>query len=376
MIYLDNAATSYPKPPGVSEAVKKYLDKYGVSSGRSAYPAAVKTSKILFKCRGNLARFFNIPESSRLVFTLNATYGINAALKGFLNPGDRVITSSVEHNAVMRPLHFLQKTKNIKITKIKCDSEGYLNIKDFKKSLKKCTPQLVLINHASNVSGAVQDIKLLGNLCSKKKIPFMVDAAQTAGNVPIDVINDHIDIMAFSGHKSLLGPTGIGALYVKAGLEFPPLCHGGTGSKSEKEFQPGFWPDKMESGTLNICPIIGLNAALKYFASNGFSNMRAKKKKMTGYLLKSLKNLNTVTIHGPKKNNNRTSVVSITVKNIFPSRISTRLSAENICVRVGLHCAPGAHKTLGTFPEGTVRITPGYFTKKSHIDKLIQVLQK
>ncbi|MGM0440958.1 MAG: aminotransferase class V-fold PLP-dependent enzyme [Elusimicrobiota bacterium] len=375
MIYLDNAATSYPKPPVVSRDIKTYLDEYGVSSGRSAYPAAVKTSKILFNCREALARFFNIPHSSRVVFTLNATYGINTALKGFLNKDDEVLTSSVEHNAVMRPLNFLKKTKNIKIKKVKCDSRGYLNLDDFKKKLDPNNVKLVVINHASNVTGAVQNIKPIGKICRAKKIPFMVDAAQTAGSLPIDVAGDHIDIMAFSGHKSLMGPTGVGALYVKKGLEFPPLCQGGTGSKSEKEIQPDFWPDKMESGTLNICPIVGLNAALKYFDKKGFSNLLHKKKKITGYLLDSLKNLSNVTVHGPKENKNRTAAVSVTIKDIMPSKVSRKLSSKNICVRVGLHCAPGAHKTIGTLPQGTVRITPGYFSKKSHIDKLIRVLE-
>lgn len=375
MIYLDNAATSFPKPAPVSREIKTYLDEYGVSSGRSAYPAAVKTSKILFNCREALARFFNIPDSSKVAFTLNATYGINTALKGILEDGDKVITTSVEHNAVMRPLNFLKNTKNIKISKVECDISGYINLEDFKKKLNQSNIKLVLINHASNVTGAIQNIRKLGKICSRENIPFMVDAAQTAGAVPIDVVKDNIDIMAFSGHKSLMGPTGVGAFYIKKGIEFFPLCHGGTGSKSEKETQPEFWPDKMESGTLNICPIIGLNAALKYFEKKGFSNLMDKKKKITAYLLNSLKNLEGITIHGPKENKNRTSVVSVSVKNTPPSKVSQELNEKNICVRMGLHCAPTAHKTIGTFPKGTVRITPGYFSQKSDIDKLIRVLK-
>lgn len=374
MIYLDNAATSFPKPPSVSEAVAEYISEYGVSSGRSSYNASIKTSRLIFDTREKLAALLNIKDSARIAFTMNATYALNMLLFGFLKPSNKVVTSSIEHNAVMRPLNYLQEKKNIEVIRIPSDSEGYIDFKEFSDSLS-ADISLVIINHASNVTGSIQDIKSIGELCKKKNIPLLVDAAQTAGSTEIDVEELNISMLAFSGHKGLMGPTGIGALYVKDDIEIEPIILGGTGSNSEHEQQPYLWPDILESGTLNITSIAGLNSALDFIDKTGLKNIISKKNQITSYLLENLNTLHNLIIYGHGIDN-RTSTVSINIINKLPSYTAAILDKNEISVRVGLHCAPSVHKTIGTFPNGTIRISPGYFSESGHIDTFIKVLKK
>ncbi|MDA3792930.1 MAG: aminotransferase class V-fold PLP-dependent enzyme [Elusimicrobia bacterium] len=382
MIYLDNAATSFPKPPGVAEAVGEYLSEYSVSSGRSSYPAAVKVSKKIFTCRQNIAKLFNISDASRIVFTLNATAALNTALKGILRKNSTALISSLEHNAIARPLNYLKETKNINILTLKSDKDGYIIKEDLENKLAKKI-DIVAVNHASNVFGLVQDIKTIGAICKKHGTLFMVDAAQTAGEIKIDVKDMNIDILAASGHKGLLSPAGVGFLYLRKGIEFPPLVHGGTGSNSEQSIQPKFWPDKMESGTLNIGSIIGLEKSTEFILKRTVKEISEKKSAITSYLIQNLNQIKGLSLYGPdnpgpdkpRSDKKRTSPVSFNIAGKTPSEIAEILNKKNICVRTGLHCAPMAHKFLKTYPEGTVRASAGYFTKEKEIDRLIATLK-
>jgi len=375
MIYLDNAATSFPKPPGLAEAVADHITRFGVSSGRGSYGADVKASRIAFNCREKLAAIFNISDSSRIAFTLNATAGINTILKGYLRSNSKIITTSMEHNAVMRPLNHLIKERGVSVVKAGASpEEGYLDLEDFRKKLPGS--DLAVINHASNVSGAIQNLSEIGILCRDAGVPLMVDAAQTAGIYPVDTEKMNISFLAFSGHKGLMGPTGCGAFYAASDMKIDPLIHGGTGSNSEEESQPEFWPDAMESGTLNLVPLSGLNHALDFILSEGIESISEKISSLTGHLIQAIEDLPRVRLKGPKPDKPRTSSVSVTIEGVRPSEAAAAFNREDICVRTGLHCAPGAHKHLGSFPEGSIRISPGYFSTDHDIDQALRVLKE
>jgi cysteine desulfurase/selenocysteine lyase len=383
LIYLDNAATSFPKPPGVSRAMMHFMEAVGANPGRSGHPLSVEASRIVQKTRESLAELFHIQDPARIVFTLNVTESLNMVFSGFLKPGDHVITTAMEHNSVARPLKYLEEKGAISLSIVPCDRKGILDIDELRKLLRKNTALMVL-NHASNVCGTLQDVRAVKDVVGE--IPLLVDAAQTAGCYPIDVEREGIDLLAFTGHKALLGPQGTGGLYIREGLNILPLKRGGTGSISEKIEQPEFLPDALESGTQNNVGIAGLGAGVDFILSEGLGKIREHDKAMTAALLKALYDVPGLTIYGPLNAEQQTSTVSITFESILPTGTenvhsgcgSINLSwleegvspdeAGNlldkeyeIFVRTGLHCAPWAHQTLGTYPEGTIRLSMGYF---------------
>lgn len=374
-IYLDNAATSYPKPECVIKAMEDYFKNIGANAGRAAHRRSIEASKIVFETRELVANLIGATDSSRIIFTQNATESLNLAILGLrLNKGDEVLTSSIEHNSAMRPLKYLERKQKIKIDVVKCGPDGQLDPESIAARITKKT-KLIVINHASNVLGTILPVREIGMLAKKYNIPFLVDAAQTIGFVPMNVIKDHLDLLAFSGHKGLLGPQGIGCLYIKEGIELKPLKFGGTGSNSASLLQPDFLPDKYESGTLNLPGIAGLNAGIRFILKKGIDNISDHIQNLTGILIEKLLKLKGITVYGTRNKNLQTGVVSINIKGIEPSEIGRILDKEyDIATRVGLHCSPLAHKTIGTFPKGTVRISLGLFNTVQEIEEVVKAL--
>ena len=374
-IYLDNAATSFPKPLQVYEAVNYTMHNIGGSPGRGSHRMAVESARLIFETREDVAKFFNFPDSSRVIFTSNATDSLNLALKGFLSPGDHVITSSIEHNSVTRPLKSLNET-GVEVTKVKTFSDGLLNPEDIKKAFKKNT-KLVAINHASNVLGSVNAIGEIGHICKTKGIKFLVDAAQTAGTIKIDMRKSNIDILACSGHKSLLGIQGTGILVVGKEVSLKSLKEGGTGSFSDDENQPEFFPDKLESGTLNTPGIASIKAGIDFINKTGIEKIRKHKMTLTERLLAGISEINGILLYGRKDLNSRIPVLSFNIEGIRPGYIEKKLDEEfSIIARAGLHCSPDSHKTAGTYPDGAIRISPGFFNTLEEIDLTIDAIRK
>lgn len=378
MIYFDNAATSYPKPKEAAEAILYFMNHIGASPGRSGHRLSIEAGRILYQCRENLAELFHVADPLRIVFTSNATESINLSLKGFLHSGDQVITSSMEHNSVMRPLRELEKN-GVQVQVIPCSVDGSLNPDDVEKSINKNTA-LIVLNHASNVTGTLLPIGQVGQIARKYNILFLVDAAQTAGSYPLDMDKDHIDLLAFTGHKSLFGPTGTGGLVFgkKVAIhKITPLKTGGTGSRSESENHPVFLPDLYESGTPNIAGIAGLNAGVSYILAKGIRDIHHYELDLCQELISCLKEIPGVTVYGKDANEERSPVVSFTVSGQSPSDIGLKLDEKyDVMCRVGLHCAPAAHKTIGTFPVGTVRFSLGIFNTIEDIEKAVNAVRK
>ncbi|WP_225072674.1 aminotransferase class V-fold PLP-dependent enzyme [Desulfuromonas sp. CSMB_57] len=375
-IYLDNAATSFPKAPGVSRAVAEVIDHLGTSPGRGSYRLALQAGRLLFDIRETVADFFGIADASRVVFTSGATEALNLALFGLLQPGDRVITSSMEHNAVLRPLHALQQ-RGIEVVRVPADASGLVAAHDIRAAATQGTKRtrMVALTHAANVTGTIQPIEELGPWCRAEGILLLVDAAQSAGLLPIDVEAQGIDLLAVPGHKNLLGPAGTGFLYVREGLQPRPLNFGGTGGDSTSPLPPEELPERLESGTVNLPGLAGLRAGLLYLQSRGLQAVRRHKAALLEQVLSGLKRLDGVRIYGPGEAACHAGVVSINLAGRDPAEIGYRLDADfGICVRTGLHCAPEAHRTIGSFPDGTVRISPGLFNTSADIDTLLQAL--
>ncbi|MCK8824539.1 aminotransferase class V-fold PLP-dependent enzyme [Fuchsiella alkaliacetigena] len=377
MIYLDNAATSFPKPEAVYEKMNEFMRCKAANPGRSSHQLAVAADKELSSARELLAEFFNAQDSAEIVFTLNATDALNLAIKGVLDKGDHVITTTMEHNSITRPLKFLEKKGIIELSLVNCDSQtGELSMQNFKTELQNNT-KLVVITHASNVTGTLMPIAEIGELTNKQDIVFLVDAAQTAGVYPIDVQALGIDLMAFPGHKGLLGPQGTGGLYIRKGLELATLREGGTGSNSEAIYQPQVAPDRYESGTPNGVGIVGLGVGVNYIQEKGVDALRSKKLELTDYLLSELQSIEQVKVYGPQDISKQAPVLSINLGPKNANEIAFILDrAFNIAVRSGLHCAPFAHQTLGTIDQGTVRISLGNFNTKDDCQELIKAIQK
>jgi cysteine desulfurase family protein len=374
-IYLDNAATSFPKPESVYRAVNDTLRKYGSSPGRGGHKMSLQTERLIFNTRERISSFFNISRSSNVLFTFNVTMGINLSLKGFLKAGDHVLTSSMEHNAVMRPLKRLEK-KGITKTVVQCSKEGFLNPKDVEKEIKPNT-KLIVITHASNVVGTILPIREVGEVARKKGIVFFVDAAQSAGLLPIDVQKDNIDMLGCTGHKSLFGPQGTGFLYIKDGLDVKPLIEGGTGSNSESDEMPDFLPDKFQAGTMNTPGIAGLGAGIEFIQSEGLKKIRDKEMHLVSIILNEFKKIKDVKLYGSLNPLERVAVVSFNIEGKDPAEVGNVLNEKyDIMSRVGLHCAPNAHRTIGTFPIGTVRVSVGYFNTEDDIERLIKAVRE
>jgi cysteine desulfurase/selenocysteine lyase len=377
-VYFDNTATSWPKPPCVIDAVQHYLTEIGANPGRSGHAASVAGGRIIEDARAALARLFNCPRPLRIIFCHNATEALNLALKGLLRSGDHVITSSMEHNAMMRPLRRLQN-EGIELTVVPCSAEGYLDPDDVTAAIKSNTRMVALI-HASNVVGTISPLADVAKIAREHDLLLLADCAQTAGAYPIDLQRDNFDLLAFTGHKALYGLPGTGGLVIGERVEdaaFKPLKEGGTGSRSEFELQPDFLPDKFESGTPNFIGIAALKASIEWLLELGIDAVRRHELALTEYLLGALADLPGISIMGPKKASKQTATVSFTITNRMASDIGLLLDEQAaVLARVGLHCAPAAHKTIGTFPEGTIRFGLGYYNTREEIAYSIRSLEK
>ena len=373
-IYLDNAATSFPKPKEVADAVYDFMINNGTSSGRGSYKKAMQSDYIVYECRKLIGNLFNFDDPKKVVFTSNVTDSLNIAIRGILKENDHVITSSLEHNAVWRCLKTLEKDINIKIDTVECSKDGITNPEDIKKYIRKDTA-LIVFTQASNVLGTIQPIKEIGKIARENKIVLLVDAAQSAGAMKIDIKEDNIDILAFTGHKSLLGPMGTGGLIINTDIDIKPLKAGGTGGDSAYEYQPDYYPNHLETGTSNVSGIAGLRAAIKFLNREGIDNIHNKEKELTKYALQRLETVKDIEIYGPKDCEKILSVISFNIKNKRPEDISTILDQKyDIMLRAGLHCAPTAHSVINTKDRGSLRIGIGYFNTKDNIDKLVEAL--
>lgn len=375
-VYLDNGATSYPKPPEVAESISAYIMNVGTNVGRGAYTSSYVAENIVYETRELICQLFNFKKTENVIFTKNITESLNVLIKGLLKEGDHVLVSSMEHNAVMRPLNSLKD--KIEYTRVQCNKLGELNVEDVVKSIKQNT-KAVIMTHASNVSGTILDLEKVGEICKENDIFFIIDSAQTAGFLDMDFAKLNADAIGFTGHKSLLGPQGIGGFILNDKLvnELDTLIEGGTGSLSDNEVQPDYMPDKFEAGTLNIPGIYGLNASLKYLLKHDIKNIREKEIVLIDRFLEGLLEIDNIRLVGKKTSVNRTGVFSIDFINDDNGLVAHELSSVyGIMTRSGLHCAPSAHKTLGTFPQGTVRFSISHYTTPEEIDYTLDAINK
>jgi cysteine desulfurase family protein len=374
-VYLDNGATSYPKAPGVAESMAEYILNVGTNVNRGAYSSSFKAENTVYETRELLCELFRFNKPENVIFTKNITESMNVLLKGLLKENDHAVVSSMEHNAVMRPLNKLNK---VEYTKVICNEKGELNIEDVKKAIKDNT-KAIIMTHASNVCGTVLDLEKVGQVCKKHNLFFIIDSAQTAGFQDIDFQKFNADAIGFTGHKGLLGPQGIGGFIVNDRInnEMTTFIEGGTGSLSDTEIQPDYMPDKFEAGTLNIPGIYGLNASLKYLLKNGVKNIREKEIYLLSRFIDGILNIENIKLIGKTATLDRTGILSIDFINNDNGIVSHELSKEyGIMTRSGMHCAPSAHKTLGTFPKGTVRFSVSHFTTMEEIDYTIDCINK
>lgn len=373
-VYLDNASTTFPKPKAVSEAMYNFLINIGGNPGRSNHDNALETNRLLLEARESIASFFNFNKMENVIFTSNITSSLNILINGILKKGDHVITSSMEHNSVIRPLYSLKENNIIELDIISANSFGFISPADIENKIKENT-KLVVITHASNVFGSIQPIREIGEVCKKHNIFFVIDSAQSAGVLNIDFKDFNLSALAFTGHKSLFGPQGTGGFIINDDLNSicSPYALGGTGSLSYSLTQPDFLPDKFESGTLNMPGICGLLEGIKFIKNEGLNTIYEKNSYLRSYLLEELHNINNVILYDSiEKADSYTSCVSFNIKGLDTSELSYLLDSDyNIKNRSGLHCSPLAHKTIGTYPSGTVRLSISYFNTKDEIDYAI-----
>ena len=380
-IYLDQASTSFPKAPGVEQAMMDYLTMNGVNVNRGCYSSAYSAEEVIYETRQLLAELFHFSKCKNVIFTPNVTTSLNFILKGFLKPGDHILVSAMEHNAVMRPVVQLASS-GISFDRIPCRTDGSMILEKVEELIRPETKAIVTL-HASNVCGTRMPLDALGEICQRHQLYFVVDSAQTAGIVPINMDKMHIDALAFTGHKGLRGPQGTGGFLVSQELaeQMEPLISGGTGSVSHTEEIPDFMPDRFESGTPNLPGIYGLHEALLYLKTHSLQAINEKELSLTGYFLEQLQALDDTGRHiriiGKKDLTDRNAVVSIQTPEIDMSQVAWQLDNEyGVMTRVGLHCAPNAHKTLGTYPAGTIRFSFGPENTKNELDFAIQGLKK
>lgn len=368
---MDNAATSYPKPESAYQRIDYILRHIGGNPGRSGHRMALDASRVIFEARESAARLFNVKDAARIAFTKNATEAINVALKGILNKGDHVITTTIEHNAVVKPLKRLE-AQGVKVTRVKADKEGFIKPKDIANAITKQT-RLISVVHASNVFGAILPAAEIGSLCRKKGVLFMIDAAQTAGAMPIDVESLNVDMLAATGHKSLFGPQGTGFIYVRQGIEPAQFVDGGTGDDNETKEMP----ERFEAGTMNTPGIGGLGAGIDFLLNEGIDKVRKYEEGLIKQILAGLSGIKGVKIIGPYDEKQRTCLVAFTIEGKDPSEAGHRLDNEfGIMARCGLHCAPHAHKSAGTYPSGAIRVSPGYFNTEKEIEDFLRAVRE
>ncbi len=370
-IYLDNAASSCPKPPEVIAAVDSCLRDYCANPGRGAHKTAVAAARIIYQSRQKAASFLGIAESANLIFTQNATDSLNLALYGLVAPGDHVITTTVEHNAVVRPLKVLAR-QGVEVSFVAADGTGLVDPDEFVAAVKRST-RLAVLTHASNITGAVQPIEEIGFRLREKGVPLLVDAAQSAGTLPVDMGRMAVDMLACTGHKSLMGPQGIGLLYISPGLELRSVRQGGTGTHSEEEQDVLARPDRYEAGTLNTPGIAGLGAGIDFLVASGLENLRQHKTELTGRLYQGLYDIGNVTLYGPGPGQPRGPLAAFNIGGLSSAEVAGRLDRDyDIASRSGLHCAPGAHHLMGTLQHGgAVRLSIGPFNSEADIDDTI-----
>ena len=376
MLYLDNAATSFPKPEVVYRELQDYLRRDGASPGRGGHQWAVRVEKTLDDTRSLLARFFGMDDYRRVIFTLNGTDSLNMAIKGVVRPGDHVVTSLLEHNSVSRPLKQLESDGSITLTQLPFSQEGFVDPDDFRRALTSRT-RLVVLLHASNVLGTLQPIAEVGRICRRHEALFLVDAAQTAGIVPIDMQAMQIDLLAFPGHKALFGPPGMGVLLVGQRVQPVPWREGGTGFDSEDPVQPRQLPYLLEGGTPNTLGVAALRAGLRFVTGEGLDRIRGHEQRLLTRLIESLRDNPKIRLYGSLDLSRRVGSLTLNREGYTASEVGMILdNAFEIAVRPGLHCAPYLHRELGTAPEGAVRISPGYFNTEEEIERCLSALEQ
>lgn len=369
-LYLDNAATSFPKPEPVCAAVDHAMRHGAANPGRGGYRLSLEAGRTVLAARTAAARLVGMPDPAQIIFVANATEALNLALFGVLRAGDRVVTTSMEHNAVVRPLRALAD-QGVEVVKVPGDRSGFVPPAEVKRA---CTPgtRLLAMTHCSNVTGTLQAVEELGPWCRAQGILCLVDAAQSAGLFPLDVGAMAIDLLAVPGHKAIMGPPGTGFLCVGAGVQLKPLLYGGTGTRSMSDAQPDELPERLESGTLNVVGLAGLHAALEFLQEIGLNRVREHERALLGQLLAGLRRIPAVHLYGPAASERHGGALSFTLAGLDPAAVGYRLDHEfDIGVRVGLHCAPDAHRTIGTFPQGTIRVSPGWFNSHADIDRFL-----
>ena len=378
MIYFDNAATSWPKPSSMLEAMNDFINNIGANPGRAGHRLAVESGRVVYNAREAVADLFNAPDPLRVVFGHNITESLNLCFEGMLCPGDHVITSSMEHNSVMRPLRALEK-QGIELSVVECSPDGSLDLEDLKKLIRPNT-KLVVLNHASNVVGTILPIREAGAVCRQHDLLLLVDTAQSAGSYPIDMQVDQIDLLCFTGHKALYGPMGTGGLVVGERVDerrIKPLKRGGTGSHSEYDEQPDFLPDAFESGTPNALGLAGLEAGISWIKTIGIETIHRHETQLTYGLIEGLMEIPGVKVYGTHDAARQTATVSFNIADLASSQVGMVLDEEfGILCRVGLHCAPIAHSTIGTFPHGTVRFGLGAFNTMDEIEFALEAVHR
>jgi cysteine desulfurase family protein len=375
LIYLDNSATTFPKPDVVYDFMCDFYRKHGVNPGRSGFDAAIETEEVVYNTRKMLAELVGGKEPNRLTFSYNASDSLNMILQGIAEKGDHVVTTMLEHNSVLRPLHHLQLNGIIETEHVPFDSKGYLHPDDVKKALKKNT-KMVVVNHSSNVIGTVQPIAEIGKICKEAGVLFIVDASQSAGAIPIDMVTMGIDVLVFTGHKCLMGPTGIGGSYVMEGVPVKYTRYGGTGVRSAQQTHLEEFPYRLECGTLNLVGVAGLNAGVKWVLEQGIESLHHKEIMLWDKLRLGLQKIPNVITYCADDIYNQNPVLSFNIKGFESGDVGTMLDVDyNIASRTGLQCAPKVHEVLGTDKiHGTIRMSIGPFTTEEHIDAAIEAV--
>ncbi len=373
-IYLDNAATTFPKPPEVAAAMTRVLAEAAGNPGRGAHRMSLDASRIVLEAREAVAEMFGVGDPARVVFTANGTAALNLALFGFLVPGDRVVTTSMEHNAVTRPLRALEE-RGVRVVKVAGDRSGFVDPQRLMEACRAERTRMLVMVHCSNVTGTLQAVDELGPWCRREGVLLLVDAAQSAGLFPIHCEAGAIDLLAAPGHKGLYGPQGTGFLCLREGLVPQPLIYGGTGGNSQSDLPPAQLPERLEAGTVNTPGLAGLKAGIDFLREQGLERVREHEAALTDQLLEGLRRIPGISIFGPGDGRQRGGAVSFVLAGRDPAEIGFHLDRDHgILTRVGLHCAPDAHRTIGTFPRGTVRVSPGFFNTPEEIAVLLAAL--
>lgn len=377
-IYLDNASTSFPKPIEVINSMSNYMLNMGGNPGRGSSSSSMSSSHLIYDCRQTVSNLFNFNKPQNVIFTNNITSSLNMLIDSIISDGCHVISSVMEHNSVLRPLFKHKEINNVDITLVNCDKDGFISPQDIFNAVKDNT-KLIILSHCSNVTGSIQPLLSIGNFCKDNDILFIVDTAQTAGSINIDFTELGCNALAFTGHKGLMGPQGIGGFLIDDKMNdiASPVFVGGTGSMSYSLIQPDYLPDKFESGTLNIPGIVGLNSAIKYIQEIGIDNIHEKEMNLSRIFLEDINNMDFIKLYGPNSIENRLSTFSINMNNLASNEFSFYLDSKyNIITRTGLHCAPLAHKSMGTDSTGSVRVSIGYFNTEADIKSLIDAIYK